>query len=387
MARSRRAARIAVVAFITLAGATLATTAAVWAAGAAPTAAPIVTPTESVRLTAGPAAAAAAPGYFIDNILFSGAGTGTGIAQVRNSATGRLVTQDPAVRPLDIAAFGSNRRFVIALQVGDSCATRLYAATLSPRGQLGKLSRIGPTVHGLVVSLAAAADGNIIGLAVYGCGKTVPGYLAALDVRTQLIRRWGSVSLDGSSGSVAVSNDLSISADGKLLAFTGSAPTFTVSPAVQYLWVLSTTSAPGTVAERSRVVLSAPASAPALRDVVLSPNGATSYLCTLTGSTSQWTADLVAYRTADGKRLAAIAKLTTTGSAFQYGGTGCAMAADISGSDLLVGYPLHYFADTEHGPTARIARIHLATRSISTFSIDLPGSAGMSVAYGIALAW
>jgi hypothetical protein len=83
-----------------------------------------------------------------------------------------------------LAATGTDS-FVIALQVGDGCATRLYRVVLSDRGRPGGLSPVGPELPGSVWSLAATTGGGVIGYAVSGCGKGDPGYIGVFDTRTQ----------------------------------------------------------------------------------------------------------------------------------------------------------------------------------------------------------
>jgi hypothetical protein len=67
---------------------------------------------------------ATTPGDFLDLVQFSGAISG-GQLQVRRSATGALV-QQPGILAFGVAEFGHGRRFVVAEQAGNSCASSLY---------------------------------------------------------------------------------------------------------------------------------------------------------------------------------------------------------------------------------------------------------------------
>jgi hypothetical protein len=75
---------------------------------------------------------------------------------VRESATGRLVAQDRSVLATGLAALADGRTFVIAEEVGQSCATRLYRVRLNGRGQPGALSPLPvPVLPGELASLTA----------------------------------------------------------------------------------------------------------------------------------------------------------------------------------------------------------------------------------------
>ncbi len=370
-------------AFVTAAVVSVAAIAAACAAPAAqhPAASPVAG--HDVLSAARQSTAAGAPKYFIDNVLFSGSVSG-GLPQVRLASSGGLVTQ-PGIRAFAIAALGSRGTFVIAEYAATGCATRLYRAALATNGKLGKLHLLG-TVPDEVVSLTADTDGNAVAFTA-GCfdkSASSSGYLGVLDLRTGAVRRWGSVNLGSSAGSIAVSA-LSISADGGLVAFLGSKVAPSGRPAGQGVWVLKTSAAAGQLVKRSHRILSAPAAGATLASVILNSSGSSFYLCSMRFGRASSSA-VAEYRTSDGRLTKTIATLAA-GDDPLTGQLGCPMAADPSGADLLVPYALVAASSPEAGSLVRVARIHVASGSVARFSFRLPGSAGMSVAYGVAMAW
>jgi len=330
------------------------------------------------------------PRYFADIVLASGSVAGTGPLQIRSSATGALVPRQPSVYALAIVAYGNGSRLMIARQAGDGCTSRLYRAALSEDGRLGRLSRVGPVVRGLVTSVAADSSGSLIGYFAGACSKSASGYLAVLSTRTGHTRRWTGVAVYGSAGTLATGTALSMSATGRLLAFTGAGSRATA----QRVWVLRTSAAAGPIARRVRTVISKPAAGPALSSVVLSPDGKSFYLCTVATKgavsahrTVTQTAVITARRTSDGTSTSTLAKLTATGVTFLGQGFGCPMAMTPNGRYLLAPYRLHYGASTTVPPLVSAAVIAISGPARRTISFQLPGSAGMSVADGITAAW
>jgi hypothetical protein len=331
------------------------------------------------------------PRFFADTV---DSVEGNGMLQVRDSATGTLVAEDkhmfgvPGIAAL--VATGT-RSFVIAAPAGDNfnCATRLYRVSLKSGGRPGLLSPLGKVLRGQVWSLAASAHGRLIGYAVGGCVKGQPGYLGILDVRTGRTRQWRDVSLAGESpGNVAVNGPLlSMSADGRLLAFTGwdvagnwrviGKGRFTR----QVVRVLPTAAASGTLAQRSHVVLSRPLSPAELASVNLSPSARSLYLCTMSPGRNRSVRTVAAYDTATGARLRVIATLTGT-----YVPTTCQMALDSTGRFLLLTYSLSN-PRYPGKPVLRLARIDLTTRTIASLSLRLPPNGGMDPYAGMSTAW
>jgi hypothetical protein len=316
---------------------------------------------------------AALPAFFADTVTTGEANTSL---QVRASASGALVTQEENMPGVSGLAATGTDSFVIALQAGDGCATRLYRVQLSDQGRPGGLSPVGPQLPGLVWSLAASAGGSVIGYAVSGCLKGDPGYIGIFDTRTQRSRHWGDVNVGGESpGNVALGGALSMSGDGGLLAFTGWNVATSGFSTSQFVRVLPTDAPAGTVADRSRVVLSRTVSQPRLGAANLSPSGASLYLCMQAGRVI----NVAGYRTSTGELQEDLASLR--GASAQ---PGCSMALDTSGQFLLVPYPL---VPASRNPTLRMAEIDLATRAVTDLTLELPPSAGMDPATGMIAAW
>jgi hypothetical protein len=146
--------------------------------------------------------------------------------------------------------------------------------------------------------------------------------------------------------------------------------------------VLPASARPGTVAGRSRVVLSRPVTQPSLAAASLSPNGASFYLCTVSANRTRRLTKVVAYRTATGELREVIA--TLRGTPFL---AGCPMGLDTTGRFLLVPYSLR----SPHNPAGRAAllaaRIDIATRATVILDLRLPANAGMDRYAGLRTAW
>jgi hypothetical protein len=330
---------------------------------------------------------AAVPRFFADTVT---AAEGNGPLQVRASASGRLVAEQATPGPggvvAGLAATGAGS-FVIAEPVNGGCGTRLYRFQLTGRGSLGRLAPVGPELTGWVSSLAASAGGQVIGYAVSGCGKGSPGHIGVFNARTGRSREWSDVNVGGNPGNVALGGAVSLSANGRLLAFTGwdvagnwhvvGGGRFTR----QVVRVLPTNAPAGTVAQRSRVVLSRPLSQPELAAVALSPNAESFYLCMMSSSRDRSVRKIAAYATATGGRQQAIATLTGTSIPAT-----CQMALDSAGRFLLLTNSLSNprYPGT---PVLRLARIDLTARSAVILSIKLPSNAGMDPYAGMTSAW
>jgi hypothetical protein len=356
--------------------------------------------TPAVRLAAGHRRldtgrhTAGQPRYFADIVRVSGSVAGAGPVQIRSSATGALVPRQPSIDALGIAAYGGGSRLVLARQVGDSCTTRLYRATLSTDGRLGGLTRLGPVIRGLVTSVAADSGGSLIGYFAGPCSKSASGYLAVLAARTGHVRRWTGVAVYGSGGTLATGNALSESANGRLLAFGGAATGAGGRVTGQRVWVLRTSAAAGPIARRVRAVISKPATGPALSAAVLNPDGRSFYLCTVAAigtvsahKTVKQAVVITARRTSDGTSTGTVAKLTATGVTFLGRSFGCPLAMTPNGHYLLAPYRLHYGPSTTVPPLVSAAVIGTSSHARRSISFRLPGSAGMSVADGVFVAW
>ena len=224
------------------------------------------------------------PEFFADTVA---TGEASGSLEIRTSATGSPVDEigesaPGSLRSVSGLAASDGRVFVVALPRATGCATRLYRVRVNGRGRAGALSRIGPTLAGMVWSLAASADGRVVGFAISGCAKGDPGYLGVLDVPSGRIQRWSDVNLGGVSfGNVALTGPLSMSADGRLLAFADDSianrPYGDVT--AQEVRVLGTDAPPGTVAARSKVILRRSGITPAFTTASITPSGNAFYLC------------------------------------------------------------------------------------------------------------
>jgi hypothetical protein len=330
--------------------------------------------------------ATAPPRYFADIVLGSIGGEGT--LQVRDSATGRLVAQGRQQLDADLAALADGRTFVVAEPVGSSCFTRLYRQRISAQGQLGRLIRLPvPELHGSLVSLAASGNGSVLGFAVTGCAKGKPGYIGVVHVPSGRTTRWGNVNLGGESpGNVELNDELSLSANGLLLAIPAFALSANSTIIGQDLRVLPVDAPPGTVAQRSRIVRSSPYPpySPLLVAAALSPGGRALYACQTLGRAVH-AVRLSAYRTSTGRLRRTLATLTVTGMPLSAAGY-CPVALDGPGQHLLVPYAIRYPRDPEAGPKLRIARMTISTGRIAVLTVRLPAG-GMQPASGMLIAW
>jgi hypothetical protein len=341
------------------------------------------------RLPASPATSAAAfgasglPRFFADAVI---TGEGNSSLEVRASGSGALVAQEEHMTGvLALAAAGADS-FVFALQVGDGCAAQIYRIQLNGKGQPGAPAPVGPELHGLVWSMAADADGRVIGYTTSGCEKGDPGYIRVYDTRTARSRQWSDVNVGLSPGNVAVSGGaLSMSASGRLLAFAGADVAGNGRTTSQVVRVLPTTAPAGTVAERSHVVLSRPESGSTLAAASLTPSGASFYLCTQTWSRTGHVTEVARYRTSDGALQQDLTSLRGTRTYM-----GCSMALDASGQFLLVPYSLN--PRVEVSPASlyamlKVAEINTTSGAVRTLTISLPGAGGMSPPVGMDAAW
>jgi hypothetical protein len=320
------------------------------------------------------------PRLFAATVQFA---VGGGPLQVRTSGTGSLVSQDARTGSASGLAAAGKHSLVIALPVRGACATRLYRVRLNAQGRPGRLHQLGRKLHGELWSVAASANGQLVGYAISGCAKGDPGYVGVTDLASGRSKRWADVNLGGvSPGSVALSGGLSMSASGGTLAYTG----WDVAPGGQLLrqvvGVLSTTAPPGTLASRSRIVLSRPVSQAALQSVALSPDGTSFYLCTASGSRSDRKTAVASYRTSSGSLQHPIA--TLSGAPLLQG---CSLALDASGRFLLVSYGLRAAHRGRGRWLLQVASIDVVTRQVTTLDLSLMPIAGMDPYAGIRLAW
>jgi hypothetical protein len=367
----------------------------------APSAATHQPAAQSAQLAAGrqhevsSARLAGLPRYFADVVRVSGSVAGEGPLQVRSSATGRLAARQPGYDALAIAAYDSGSRLVIARQAGDRCASRLYRATLSADGRLGRLSRLGPVIHGVVASVADDANASVIGYFAGLCAKSDGGgYLAVLNAHTNKVRRWTGVAMYGSGGTVGTGTALSMSASGRVVVFFGEAIGTGGKDIGQRVWALRTSASAGPLRAHMRTVLSRPNAGPPLSAAVLSPGGKTFYLCAVSTKgtvsahhTVTQTAVITVRRTSTGASVGTVAKLTATGVNFLGQGLGCPLAVTPNGRYLLAPYKLRYGSSTLVPPVVSAYELGTSSPARRVISFRLPGSGGMSVATGVSIAW
>lgn len=348
------------------------------------------------KSTSPPAAAPAAapavqPPFFADT---QGSGEGNGPLQVRDSGTGQVVWQDERATSADdvtgLAAAGP-AGFVIALNAPGGCATQLYRVRLNSSGRPDATAPVGPTLPGTLWSLAVGDGGQVIGYAISGCSKDAPGYLGVLQVSSGRTRQWGGMSLGGvSSGNLALQGPLSVSANGRLLAFAAAAlsqPDGLIT--ARSVRVLTADAPPGSVAERSRVVYREAARSTGaglgLAAAILSSSGKSVYLCLQSATRTEATAQIVAYGITGTPRTV-VTTFTAHGTWPQV--TCSSMALDTSGRFLLVPYSLRNIGRPGSEMIQQVARISLATRATSTVSVEMPGSGTISQESGMSIvAW
>jgi hypothetical protein len=337
-------------------------------------------------------APAVLPRFFADT---QGSGEGNGPLQIRETDTGVLVWQGQratsAGNVTGLAAVGPGS-YVVATNAGGACATRLWRIRPNASGVPDARTPLGPTLPGILWSLAVGDSGRVIGYAISGCSKGASGYLGVLQVPSGRARQWGDVSLGGiSSGNLALQGQLSLSANGRLLAFAADAisqPDGLITG--QSVRLLATDAPPGPVAGRSRVVYRQGApragAGPAPQAASLSPSGTSAYLCLQSATRARATAKIAEYGIPTGKPGGVIATFTATGTWPQ---VSCSsMSLDSSGRFLLVPYWVNHPTPPSDTVLQRVARIDLATKAISTMPVKLPGSGGISEQSGMAIvAW
>jgi hypothetical protein len=335
------------------------------------------------------------PRYFADIVRVSGSVTGAGPVQIRSSATGGLAARQPDMDALAIAAYGSGGNLLIARQAGNGCTSRLYLAALRANGRLSRLTRLGPLIRGIVSSVATDGSASLIGYFAGTCVRSTSGYLAVLNARSGQVRRWTGIAVYGSGGSVVAGAGLSMSANGRLIAFGGDVAGTGGRIVAQRVWTLRTSAPSGPIGAHSRIALSRPNAGPAVSAVVLSPGGKTFYLCTVTTRgavsahrTATQTAVISVQRTSSGTSTGTIAKLTAGGVTFLGEAVGCPMAMTPNGRYLLAPYELRLGPSTAVPPLVSAAVLRTSSRTRRIVSFRLPGSAGPSgQAIGVSLAW
>jgi hypothetical protein len=311
----------------------------------------------SVPGSGGAAAPGALPRFFLalpDKL------TGDQMA-VFSATTGRqlAVIKPPRGSVIDTAAAtGNDRTFVVTVEAGSSCAaTALYRLRLTAGGGQGSLTPLAiPKISGVVTALAASADGQTIAYATGFCSKTSasPGAIGVVHTATGQSRQWAWRANPGQTV-----GSLSVTADGRTIAYAASPNKITGPGSGQILPVrtirlLPADAPPGTVAQRSRVVVAMSRQAPAelFGSATIAPDGRTVYFCTQHNSAGPLRS-VVALRGYD-VATAATSFLRT----FDWSGAYCMLGA--WGSHLLVGLGI---AQQGHAP--RLARYDVSTGKVT----------------------
>jgi len=207
---------------------------------------------------------------------------------VHRSATGAVVAHVKAPQPgmlFASLATGDGRTYVAVLWRRAVCRSWLYQFTLNRAGQPGALTPYPlPSIGELLGPIAISEDNRTLAYVGENCSDptgAAPSDLAALTVSTMRTRQW-------TIPEQANVSSLSLTANGGLLAFNIDTTKLFRSAAL----VLSTNAPPGTVTERSRVVVSAAqfGSTDEISSDVITPDGSVLYFTTdRIGSTSSMT--------------------------------------------------------------------------------------------------
>ncbi|MGH3197893.1 MAG: hypothetical protein ACRDOH_20440 [Streptosporangiaceae bacterium] len=266
-----------------------------------------------------------APGHYppFQLVVTYKANSGSSL-QVESAATGHVVTT--VALPWRgavwgaVAAVGDTSRFIVAATPKPpspmSRPTRLYTLTLSARGTVAGLTPLPvPVLQGQVTSLAASADGRTVAYTLVPLNAGADREVGIITGRTT--RHWTIGGLTRSGAGTLGIFDVSVSSDGRMVAFT------TQSQVQGYAaWVLPTGSAPGGITARARKVYELQPTHGGTRlawldSALISPDGSTLYLATSGNSASgKVVTALTAYRTAGG---ASPSTVTTFGGGYYEG--------------------------------------------------------------------
>lgn len=275
---------------------------------------------QAPRAVASSAAAPGVPPFFVaaepdnvphqDDLVVQDTATG--------KITGILVPPNGTFFP-SVAATSGDRTFVTAVMPhdGQPCLDQLYQFQLNSSGQPGPLVPLNVTLPGNFNendTLAVTPDGRPIAYSTYVCGEGTSEF-GVIDLTTRHVRVWSA-----GEGAAGFASGLTLSADGRLLAFAEQgAPR-----------ILTTDASPGPILARSRIL-----SSPGADWVALAGDGSTFYGCTL--SISRFKADsstLTYYRQTVGS-----AQRQVIASWHNLNNSECMATLDPSGSYLLMQFP------------------------------------------------
>jgi len=146
----------------------------------------------------------------------------------------------------EAAATGNGVTYVAAVGRPGSCDTRLYRFRLNSAGKPSQLTSFdGGFLRSRVQQLALSADGRTFAYLARRCGATRPG-LNVVNFASGQHRQW---SVPGDTGL----SPMSMSGDGNLLTFASGS----IKDSGTAIFLLKTTSAPGPIFQRSRVLVRA----------------------------------------------------------------------------------------------------------------------------------
>jgi hypothetical protein len=278
-----------------------------------------------------------------------------------------------------VAGAADDQTFVLAAQKPQqsSCSAWLYELHLSNQGRPGSLSLLSSDMSGLPTSIAISADASTVAYSFVHCAtgsgtlasSTPIGDITVMKLASKQVKQWSyDLGEDYTS-------DLSLSADGSLLGFSSylDAPNngSTIPPSVGR--VLPTSTQPGTVAQRGKVLFQlTPANGTDSGQVTLSADGRTMYAFQGAAGT------LTAYDASSGKR---IRVLTTTRD------PGYSLTASPAGGYLLLaaapaGSRPSKVTSSKVTPSkvtpskVTMSWIDLTTGAITKLPISLPASTG-----------
>lgn len=197
----------------------------------------------------GSSPAAAPPRFFVTVWIADG---GAESLVVRDTGTGKIVGRlDPPSHTLfgGVAASADNTFVTFIFSPGYKCpsTSELYQFRLNKQGQPGPLVSLHVKVPGRMVEsgagdLASTPDGRTIAYIAGGCGAG-GGEVGVINVATRHVKVWTT----GPAivrGQLQQTEDLSLSADGSLLAYN----------TMPGAWILNTSAPAGPLQERSRKV-------------------------------------------------------------------------------------------------------------------------------------
>jgi WD40 repeat protein len=217
---------------------------------------------------------------------------------VISAATGRPLTTVQPPRGMifrDTAATSDDRTFIIAAEsVTKSCDTWLYELRLTAQGHVGALTPFEiPKVSGLILSsndLSVSADGRLIAYSAALCTDKHRGVIAVANAATSQIRTSPLNSRSAWS--------LSLSSDGRVIGFVNSV----IYGGDGSIRLLRADAMGRQTAVRVPVTLPAGYRIDVNGTIAMSPNGATMLTC----SEGPKTAVLAEYNAQTGKRLGVI---------------------------------------------------------------------------------